>query len=198
MASNSLLECLVYAQAAAGAINQLIQQIPEPDFIPSWDESRVSSSDENVVISHNWDELRRFMWDYVGIVRTDKRLQRAQHRIKLLQGEIQEYYSNCKVGRDLLELRNLATVSELVIRCAMQRKESRGLHYTLDYPDLSPIARRYSSGADQFCRSGCDYPSRSGVGAGSNNSWRSCLCCSEQRLSRGMTLVRRRPRASLR
>lgn len=141
MASNSLLECLVYAQNAARKINQNIEQIPQPDFIPEWDESRVSHSDEDVVISHNWDELRRFMWDYVGIVRTNKRLQRAQHRIKLLQNEIQEYYSNCKVTRDLLELRNLATVSELIIRCAMQRKESRGLHYTLDYPDLSPIAR---------------------------------------------------------
>ena len=141
MASNSLLECLVYAQAAANEINRRTAQIPEPDFVPNWDESRVSSSDEDVVISHNWDELRRFMWDYVGIVRTDKRLQRAQHRIKLLQSEIQEYYSNCKVTRDLLELRNLATVSELIIRCAMQRKESRGLHYTLDYPELSVIAR---------------------------------------------------------
>ena len=141
MASNSLLECLVYAQSAARKINQGIAQITEPDFIPEWDESRVSSSDEDVVISHNWDELRRFMWDYVGIVRTDKRLQRAQHRIKLLQNEIQEYYSSCKVTRDLLELRNLATVSELIIRCAMQRKESRGLHFTLDYPELAPIAR---------------------------------------------------------
>jgi L-aspartate oxidase len=141
MASNSLLECLVYARAAASAINQLIPQIPEPDFIPSWDESRVSSSDENVVISHNWDELRRFMWDYVGIVRTDKRLQRAEHRIKLLQKEIQEYYSNYTVGRDLLELRNLATVAELIIRCALQRRESRGLHYTLDYPEPAKIAK---------------------------------------------------------
>ena len=141
MASNSLLECSVYAQSAARKINEGIAQITQPDFIPEWDESRVSSSDEDVVISHNWDELRRFMWDYVGIVRTDKRLQRAQHRIKLLQNEIQEYYSNCKVTRDLLELRNLATVSELIIRCAMQRKESRGLHFTLDYPELAPIAR---------------------------------------------------------
>jgi L-aspartate oxidase len=141
MASNSLLECLVYAQGAARKINHQIGQIPVPDFIPEWDESRVSHSDEDVVISHNWDELRRFMWDYVGIVRTDKRLARAQHRIKLLQKEIQEYYSNCLITRDLLELRNLATVSELIIRCAMQRKESRGLHFTLDYPGLSPIAR---------------------------------------------------------
>lgn len=141
MASNSLLECLVYAQAAAGRINQNVDHISVPDFIPEWDESRVSHSDEDVVISHNWDELRRFMWDYVGIVRTNKRLQRAQHRIKLLQKEIQDYYSHCKVTRDLLELRNLATVSELIIRCALQRKESRGLHFTLDYPELSPIAR---------------------------------------------------------
>lgn len=141
MASNSLLECLVYAQAAAKGINQTIETIAVPDFIPEWDDSRVNSSDEDVVISHNWDEMRRFMWDYVGIVRTNKRLQRAQHRIKLLQSEIQEYYSNYKVSRDLLELRNLATVSELIIRCALQRKESRGLHYTLDYENLSSIAR---------------------------------------------------------
>jgi L-aspartate oxidase len=141
MASNSLLECLVYAQAAAQSINQNIHQIPKSNFIPEWDESRVSHSDEDVVISHNWDELRRFMWDYVGIVRTNKRLERAQHRIKLLQKEIQEYYSNCKVTRDLLELRNLATVSELIIRCAMERKESRGLHFTLDYPELASTAQ---------------------------------------------------------
>ena len=141
MASNSLLECLVYAQASAKAINDMMPSIADPDFIPEWDESRVNSSDEDVVISHNWDELRRFMWDYVGIVRSNKRLQRAQHRIKLLQSEIQEYYSNYKISRDLLELRNLATVSELIIRCALQRKESRGLHFTLDYPELSKIAR---------------------------------------------------------
>jgi L-aspartate oxidase len=141
MASNSLLECLVYAQAAASEINQLNDKIPQPDFVRPWDESQVEYSDENVVISHNWDELRRFMWDYVGIVRTDKRLQRAQHRINLLRKEIQEYYSNYKVGRDLLELRNLVTVAELIISCALQRKESRGLHYTLDYPELAPIAK---------------------------------------------------------
>jgi len=141
MASNSLLECLVYAQAAASEINQLNDKIPQPDFVRPWDESQVEFSDENVVISHNWDELRRFMWDYVGIVRTDKRLQRAQHRINLLRKEIQEYYSNYKVGRDLLELRNLVTVAELIISCALQRKESRGLHYTLDYPELAPIAK---------------------------------------------------------
>jgi len=141
MASNSLLECLVYAQAAAKDINQSIAELTPLEPLKDWDESRVSSSDEDVVISHNWDELRRFMWDYVGIVRTDKRLQRAQHRINLLRKEIQEYYSNYKVGRDLLELRNLVTVAELIISCALQRKESRGLHYTLDYPELAPIAK---------------------------------------------------------
>jgi L-aspartate oxidase len=141
MASNSLLECLVYAQAAAKDINANMAQINTPDNIDDWDESRVNSSDEDVVISHNWDELRRFMWDYVGIVRTDKRLERAHHRVKLLLNEIQDYYSNYKISRDLLELRNLATVSELIIRCAQQRKESRGLHYTVDYPELSPVAR---------------------------------------------------------
>lgn len=140
MASNSLLECLVYAQAAAKDINQSIANIIPLEPLKDWDESRVSSSDEDVVISHNWDELRRFMWDYVGIVRNDKRLRRAQHRIKLLQSEIQEYYSNHKITRDLLELRNLATVSELIIGCAQKRKESRGLHYTTDYPNLAETA----------------------------------------------------------
>ena len=140
MASNSLLECLVYARAAAADITDLLDRIPAPSSAPAWDESQVTDSDEDVVISHNWDELRRFMWDYVGIVRTDKRLQRALHRAQLLQEEIKEYYSNYKVSRDLLELRNLAMVAELMILCAISRKESRGLHYTLDYPDLLPEA----------------------------------------------------------
>ncbi|MCP8899199.1 L-aspartate oxidase [Gilvimarinus xylanilyticus] len=141
MASNSLLECIVYAQSAAEHITARLAQVNEPQQSPKWDESRVTNSDEDVVISHNWDELRRFMWDYVGIVRTHKRLERATHRIKLLQKEIAEYYSNYKVSGDLIELRNLATVAELIIRSAMERKESRGLHYSLDHPQVSEIAR---------------------------------------------------------
>ncbi len=141
MASNSLLECIVYAESAARDITDKLAETPLPATAPAWDESQVTDSDEDVVISHNWDELRRFMWDYVGIVRTDKRLQRAMHRVQLLQSEIAEYYGNYKVGNDLLELRNLAMVAELMIRCAIERKESRGLHYTLDYPDLLPEAR---------------------------------------------------------
>ena len=136
MASNSLLECIVYAEAAAHDIAGSLDSIAQPPPPTPWDESQVTDSDEDVVISHNWDELRRFMWDYVGIVRTNKRLQRAEHRVALLQREIAEYYGNYKVSNDLLELRNLAMVAELMIRCAIQRKESRGLHYTLDYPDL--------------------------------------------------------------
>lgn len=141
MASNSLLECIVYAQSAAEHILAKLDQIHSPDLSPQWDESRVRDSDEDVVISHNWDELRRFMWDYVGIVRTHKRLERATHRIKLLQKEIAEYYSNYKVSSDLIELRNLAIVAELIIRSAHERKESRGLHFSPDYPEKSPIAR---------------------------------------------------------
>ncbi len=141
MASNSLLECIVYAQLAAEQVSRVIDAIPRPDYAKPWDESQVTHSDEDVVISHNWDELRRFMWDYVGIVRTNKRLQRALHRVELLKSEIQEYYSNYKVSNDLVELRNLVVVAERIILSAMQRKESRGLHYSLDHPDLSPIAQ---------------------------------------------------------
>jgi len=141
MASNSLVECVVYGQAAAQAIRDSIENIDEPEPARAWDESRVTHSDEDVVISHNWDELRRFMWDYVGIVRTRKRLERAHHRVKLLQKEIQEYYTNYKISRDLLELRNLVLVADLIIRSAEQRTESRGLHYTLDYPNTSDIAK---------------------------------------------------------
>ncbi len=141
MASNSLLECIVYAQSAAQHILAKLDNINTPDVSPQWDASRVRDSDEDVVISHNWDELRRFMWDYVGIVRTHKRLERATHRIKLLQKEIAEYYSNYNISSDLIELRNLATVAELIIRSAHERKESRGLHFSLDHPEKSPIAR---------------------------------------------------------
>ena len=132
MASNSLLECLVFADRASKMIlKELPGTLPTPQ-LPAWDESQVSDSDEEVVVSHNWDELRRFMWDYVGIVRTDKRLERAMHRIDLLKKEISEYYGNFRVTSDLLELRSLVTVAELIVRCAQQRKESRGLHYILD------------------------------------------------------------------
>ena len=141
MASNSLLECIVYAEAAANHIATTLPHTPARAIAAPWDESQVTNSDEDVVISHNWDELRRFMWDYVGIVRTDKRLQRALHRVQLLQTEIAEYYGNYKVSNDLLELRNLAMVAELMIRCAISRKESRGLHYTLDYPHMLPEAQ---------------------------------------------------------
>ena len=140
MASNSLLECFVYARSAAADIVGQLSQVNEPQTLPTWDASQVTDSDEDVIIAHNWDELRRFMWDYVGIVRTTKRLQRAAHRVRLLLDEIDEFYSNYKVSRDLIELRNLAQVAELMISSAMARKESRGLHYTLDYPDMLPEA----------------------------------------------------------
>lgn len=141
MASNSLLECLAFATSAASDIGSKIAQAPSMPVIPQWDESQVTDSDEDVVISHNWDELRHFMWDYVGIVRTNKRLERAKRRIDLLLQEIQEYYGNHRVTNDLLELRNLAVVADLIIRCAMLRKESRGLHFTLDYPEMLPESK---------------------------------------------------------
>lgn len=134
MASNSLLECFVFARATAQSILAALDQVTAPARLPDWDASQVRDSDEDVVISHNWGELRRFMWDYVGIVRTSKRLQRALNRATLLQHEIAEYYSNYRVSGDLIELRNLALVAELIIRSALARKESRGLHFTLDYP----------------------------------------------------------------
>ena len=141
MASNSLLECFVYARSAAADICAQLAQVEMPSALPGWDASQVTDSDEDVIIAHNWDELRRFMWDYVGIVRTNKRLQRAEHRVRLLLDEIDEFDSNYKVSRDLIELRNLAQVAELMIRSAMLRHESRGLHYTLDYPEQLAEAR---------------------------------------------------------
>ncbi len=137
MASNSLLECFVFAMAAARDIQEKIASLPEPPVCKPWDASQVRNPDEDVIILHNWEELRRFMWDYVGIVRTDKRLARALHRVELLKREIHEYYSNYTISTNLIELRNLVLVSELIIRCAQLRKESRGLHYTLDYPELA-------------------------------------------------------------
>lgn len=134
LASNSLLECLVFSEAAVNDIqNRKIAALPT---LPQWDESRVTDADEEVVISHNWDELRRFMWDYVGIVRTTKRLKRASHRIRLLMREIDEFYANFRVSHDLIELRNLVVTADLIVRCAMRRRESRGLHFSPDYPQL--------------------------------------------------------------
>ena len=139
LASNSLLECLVFSEAAAADIlSQPKLSLPE---LPCWDDSRVTDADEEIVIAHNWDELRRFMWDYVGIVRTTKRLKRAQHRIRLLKREIDEFYANFRVSNDLIELRNLVLTADLIVRCALQRKESRGLHCSRDYPDLLPVAK---------------------------------------------------------
>lgn len=136
MASNSLLECLVYGWSAAEDITRRMPDAHGVSTLPPWDESRVENPDERVVIQHNWHELRLFMWDYVGIVRTTKRLERALRRITMLQQEIDEYYAHFRVPNNLLELRNLVQVAELIVRCAMMRKESRGLHFTLDYPEL--------------------------------------------------------------
>jgi len=135
MASNSLLECLVYSELAARDIAERMAGSAPPRDVPSWDESRVTEPDEEIVVAHNWEELRRFMWDYVGIVRTNKRLRRAKRQVDLLRQEIIEYYSNFRVGNDLLELRNLVEVADLIIRSAQSRCESRGLHYNLDFPE---------------------------------------------------------------
>ncbi|MBU3077093.1 L-aspartate oxidase [Sphingomonas quercus] len=141
LASNSLLECFVYGAAAAEHIRSNWADLPEPPALNPWDESRVSDSDEEVIVQHNWREIRRFMWDYVGIVRTTKRLERAQHRIDLLRREVADYYGNFRVTPDLIELRNLVEVAGLIVQCALARKESRGLHYTLDYPETLAEAR---------------------------------------------------------
>ena len=141
LASNSLLECMVLAESAAERILAAIaDRQPRVPALPAWDESRVTDSDEDVVLAHNWLELRRFMWDYVGIVRTDKRLERAWRRVELLKQEVHDYYANHRVSTDLIELRNLIHVAELMVGCARSRRESRGLHYTLDYPETSERA----------------------------------------------------------
>jgi L-aspartate oxidase len=141
LASNSLLECLVLGRAAATDIERALSSDTQAaSEVPQWDESRVTDPDEEVVIAHNWDELRRFMWNYVSIVRTDKRLERARHRIGLLKEEIAEYYANFRISRDLLELRNLVDVAQLIVDSALTRKESRGLHYSRDYPHTLPHA----------------------------------------------------------
>jgi L-aspartate oxidase len=138
LASNSLLECLVVGRACAADIEA--QEPAALPALPDWDESRVTDADEEVVISHNWDELRRLMWNYVGIVRTTKRLERAQRRIGLLRDEIDEYYRNFRITHDLLELRNLVDVAALIVQSALARRESRGLHFSRDYPETLPKA----------------------------------------------------------
>ncbi|HEY0014533.1 MAG TPA: L-aspartate oxidase [Allosphingosinicella sp.] len=140
LASNSVLECLVFGVAAAEAINARLADLPPPPAVRAWDESRVTHSDEEVVVQHNWREIRRFMWDYVGIVRTTKRLERARNRVELLRQETQDYYGHFRVTPDLVELRNLVEVADLIVRSALERRESRGLHYTLDYPDMADEA----------------------------------------------------------
>ena len=142
MASNSLLECFVYGMSAAKHMTEQSHQHFEAPTVPEWDATQVTNADEDVVILQNWDELRQTMWNYVGIVRTTKRLQRALHRIEMLKREITEYYQDYYVSKNLIELRNLVLVSEMIVRCAMQRKESRGLHYTLDYPEQSDELRK--------------------------------------------------------
>ncbi|MFO7245145.1 MAG: L-aspartate oxidase, partial [Actinomycetes bacterium] len=134
LASNSLLEGLVFGARAAQAAEELLEMTPEPVEVPPPDEGAFAQPDEAVVVSHNWDEIRRLMWNYVGIVRTTKRLLRAKARLDLLREEIRQYYWQYKLTRDFVELRNIADVAHMIVRCALERKESRGLHYTLDYP----------------------------------------------------------------
>ena len=141
LASNSLLECLVFGEAAARHIAANWEALPDVPTIRAWDESRVTDSDEEVVITQTWGEIRRMMWNYVGIVRTTKRLERAKHRIDLLRREVNDYYKNFRVTPDLIELRNLVEVADLIIRSALSRHESRGLHYTLDYPEMLKAAK---------------------------------------------------------
>ncbi|HKX43395.1 MAG TPA: FAD-binding protein, partial [Burkholderiaceae bacterium] len=138
LASNSLLECVVLGRTCAAHV--LNEPQPSAPALPGWDESQVEDADEQVVISHNWDELRLLMWNYVGIVRTTRRLERALHRIELLKSETRDYYANFRVNRDLLELRNLVDCAELVVRSALMRRESRGLHYSRDFPQALPVS----------------------------------------------------------
>ena len=141
LASNSLLECFVFGEAAAADILARWDAFEAPPPVRAWDASRVTDSDEEVVIKQNWTEIRRFMWNYVGIVRTTKRLERAAHRIAMMSGEIEDYYGHFRIGTDLIELRNLLQCADLIVRSALARHESRGLHYILDYPETDPIAR---------------------------------------------------------
>ncbi|QZH75942.1 MAG: L-aspartate oxidase [Erythrobacter sp.] len=140
LASNSLLECFVFGEAAAQHILTRWDSFEAPPLVREWDESRVTDSDEEVVIKQNWTEIRRMMWNYVGIVRTTKRLERAKHRIDLLASEIADYYGHFRVTTDLIELRNLHQCADLIVQCALRRHESRGLHYTLDYPETDAVA----------------------------------------------------------
>ena len=140
LASNSLLECFVFGEAAAKSIAERWDALPSVPAIQPWDESRVTDSDEEVVIKQSWTEIRRFMWNYVGIVRTTKRLERAQHRIQMMTAEVEDYYGHFRVTPDLIELRNLLQTADLIVRSALHRKESRGLHFTLDYPAMLPQA----------------------------------------------------------
>ncbi|NCG18459.1 MAG: FAD-binding protein, partial [Rhodobacterales bacterium] len=135
LASNSLLEALVFAERAAILAGSRIAELPEPPSFPNWEQGEALEPDELVVITQTWGEIRQFMWNYVGIVRTHRRLKRAQRRIQLVQEEIANYYWNFKLTSDLIELRNLASVAEMIVMCALKRRESRGLHYTLDFPE---------------------------------------------------------------
>ncbi|HOO00135.1 MAG TPA: L-aspartate oxidase [Syntrophales bacterium] len=162
LASNSLLEAVVFAHRTFLRIAEMFPKVPEPDMtIRPWDNRGATESDESIVVSHNWDEIRRCMWHYVGIVRSDKRLERAKRRIDLIGREIEEYYRNFVVTRDLLELRNIAIVAKLIIACAMTRKESRGLHYNLDYPEADDQNWLRDTVISRSPSSGSPHPERS-------------------------------------